>query len=294
MMRAARARRQLRALLAGDRCLTPASVFDPASARIADELGFECGLFGGSSASLAVLAAPDIALVTLTEVVEQVHRITRSCSVPIIVDADHGYGNALGVMRTVEELETIGVAGITIEDTLFPMPFGGYRDGKLVSKAEAVGKLRAALAARDDEGLVIMGRTIVPSVASTAELVDRVKAYADTGVDAMFLVLTQHRAQLEAVASAVSIPLVLGGYAAELADRSYLAGLGVRLVFQAHDPLVASIRAMYDTMRAARAVEAPVPPPPTGDLMQRIVRAASYEARTQAYLADDLPREKWR
>src|SRR5215203_389470 len=98
-------RKRFRALLAGDGCIHPASVFDPISARIAEDLGFEAGMFAGSVASLAVLGAPDIVVLTLSEFAELALRINRATRMPLLVDADHGYGNALNAKRTVEELE---------------------------------------------------------------------------------------------------------------------------------------------------------------------------------------------
>ena len=108
-------RKSLAALLAGQRCVIAGSVFDPLSARIADEVGFEVGVLGGSVASFAVLGAPDLMLLTLTELAEQVRRICRASELPVIVDADHGFGNALNVMRAVEELASAGVAGLSVE-----------------------------------------------------------------------------------------------------------------------------------------------------------------------------------
>src|SRR5512141_2213662 len=105
-----RARRErFRAVLSGEKCVHPGSVFDPISARIAEDLGFEIGMFAGSIASFTVLGAPDLVVLTLTEFAEQIRRITRAGTLPLLVDADHGYGNALSVMRTVEELEAAGV-----------------------------------------------------------------------------------------------------------------------------------------------------------------------------------------
>src|SRR5207253_1541875 len=117
--------------------------------------GFEAGMFAGSIASGTVLGAPDLVVLTLTEFAEQLRRITRGSDLPVMVDADHGYGNALNVMRTVEELETAGVAALTIEDTVLPAPFRGHDEG-LVSTEEMLGKLRAAVAARQDPALVIL------------------------------------------------------------------------------------------------------------------------------------------
>src|ERR1700737_633701 len=117
-------RENLRAILSGTQCLRPGSVYDAISVRIAEDLGFEVGMFGGSVASLAVLGDPDIALITLSELAEQMRRTSRASSLPVVVDADHGYGNALNVRRTIEELETAGAAGLTIEDTLLPQAYG--------------------------------------------------------------------------------------------------------------------------------------------------------------------------
>src|SRR6201997_4406862 len=141
-------RRRFRAILKGDRCYHPASVFDPLSARIAQDLGFEVGMFAGSTASLTVLGAPDLILITLSEFAEQAYRINRSFEVPLLVDADHGYGNALNVMRTVQELESAGVSAMCIEDTLLPKTFGEKKPS-LISLDEGVGKMRAAVAARE-------------------------------------------------------------------------------------------------------------------------------------------------
>ena len=138
-------RERYRRVLAGDVCVYPASVFDPMSARMAESLGYDVGMLAGSIASAAVLGAPDLVVLTLTEFAEQIRRITRAGSLSLMVDADHGYGNALNVMRTVEELETAGVAALTIEDTLLPAAFGGEGE-ELISIPEMLGKLRAAVA----------------------------------------------------------------------------------------------------------------------------------------------------
>src|SRR5262249_6378918 len=148
-------RDRFRAVLAGGRCIYPGSVFDPISARIAADLGFEAGMFAGSVASLTVLGAPDIVVLTLTEFAAQAYRINRAADLPLLVDADHGYGNALSVKRTVEELENAGIAALTIEDTTLPTPFGAT-DTTLIPIVEGVGKMRAAIAGRQDPRLVIV------------------------------------------------------------------------------------------------------------------------------------------
>src|SRR5438105_14961332 len=148
----------LRLILTGSRCIRPGSVYDAISIRIAEDLGFEVGMFGGSVASLAVLGDPDATLIMLTELAEQMRRMSRAAALPVLVDADHGYGNALNVRRTVEELETAGAAGLTIEDTLLPQAYGA-EEPQLISIEEGVGKMKAAVDARSDPALKSMGPT---------------------------------------------------------------------------------------------------------------------------------------
>ena len=143
-------RKKFRSILNGDRCVYPGSVFDPISSRIAEDIGFEVGMFAGSIASFTVLGAPDVIVLTLSEFAQQAQRINRSSELPLMVDADHGYGNALNVKRTVEELEMAGVSGMSIEDTELPQPFGSVGHTKLLSIPEGVGKMKAALDGRQD------------------------------------------------------------------------------------------------------------------------------------------------
>src|ERR1700753_1283413 len=158
-------REKLRAILSGPSCIYPGSVYDATSIRIAEDLGFDVGMFGGSVASLTVLGDPDITLITLTELAEQMRRMSRAAALPVLVDADHGYGNALNVRRTVQELEAAGAAGLTIEDTLLPQAFGEKKT-QLISLEEGVGKMKAALDGRGDRSLGIMGRTGAASISS--------------------------------------------------------------------------------------------------------------------------------
>jgi oxaloacetate decarboxylase len=278
-------RQRFRAILDGNRCVHPASVFDPISARIAEDLGFELGMFAGSVASLAVLGAPDIILLTLSEFAAQAYRIGRAGNLPLLVDADHGYGNALNVMRSVDELETAGVAALTIEDTELPAAFGADK-ARLVSIDEGVGKLRAAIAARQDPDLVVVGRTAAASLTGIADAVARAKAYAATGVDALFFVGVKKRAELDAIAGAVSVPIILGGAGAELEDAEYLATRGVRIALQGHVPIMASVRAVYDTLKALRsgAKPASIAAIASAELMEQVTRDRAYKRWAEAFL----------
>jgi len=249
-------RKQYRRVLEGNACVHPASVFDPMSARMAASLGFEVGMFAGSIASGTVLGAPDIIVLTLTEFAEQIRRITRGSDLPLMVDADHGYGNALNVMRTVEELETSGVAALMVEDTVLPQPFAGHDEG-LVSVEEMLGKLRAAVAARQDPSLVVIGRTGALRRGGIAEAEKRVRAYQETGIDAIFLAGASKREEVEAMHRATRLPLMLGGAPPALADKSFLASQGVRIALQGHHPFYAAAKAVYDTLKYLREGGAP-------------------------------------
>jgi carboxyvinyl-carboxyphosphonate phosphorylmutase len=244
-------RARFRALLAGTECAHPASVFDAISARIAEELGFQAGIFSGSVASQVILGAPDLVLVTLSEFVEQLHRIARGSDLPILVDADHGYGNALNVMRTVEELEAAGVAALMIEDTALPRPF--WSDGRaLISIAEGRGKMAAAVAARRDAGLVVLARTTIGLSDDFGDTLARVEAYQTTGVDGIFLAGLATRAQLDAIAQVTRLPLVTGGVRPELADPAYLRSRGVTICLQGHQPIQAAYQAVYNCLKALK------------------------------------------
>jgi carboxyvinyl-carboxyphosphonate phosphorylmutase len=172
------------------------------------------------------------------------------------VDADHGYGNALNVMRTVEELEASGVSALMIEDTVLPAPFGGKGEG-LVSLEEMLGKLRAAVAARQDPSLVVLGRTAALRHGGVEETVKRLKAYQGTGIDGIFIAGARTRAEVQSLHQATKLPLLLGGSPAELADREFLAANGVRIALQGHHPFYAAAKAVYDTLKYLREGGAP-------------------------------------
>ena len=244
-------RRNFRELLATPMCVETASVFDPMSARIAADLGFEVGILGGSVASLQVLAAPDFALITLSEFVEQATRIGRVAQLPFIADADHGYGNALNVMRTVEELERAGVAALTIEDTLLPAQFA-RKSTDLISIEEGIGKVKAALEARVDPGLSIIARTNA-GVLPTSAIIERTLAYEKAGADGICIVGIKDFEHLEQISEKLSVPLMLVTYGnPELNDSQRLASLGVRVVVAGHAAYFAAIKATYDSLRAQR------------------------------------------
>lgn len=274
-------REKLRSILSGDNCVHPGSVYDAISIRIAEDLGFPLGMFGGSVASLAVLGDPDVTLITLTELAEQMRRMSRASALPVLVDADHGYGNALNVRRTVQELEMAGAAGLTIEDTLLPAAFGETK-AQLVSLEEGIGKMKAALDGRSDPSLVIMGRTGAAAITSIEDAVRRARAYEAAGVDALFFTGIKSRTELEAIASATRLPIVLGGAPEALSALDDLARQRVRIALQGHAPIAAATQAVYETQKALREG---VPPKnlkglASSELTARVMREADVKARS--------------
>jgi carboxyvinyl-carboxyphosphonate phosphorylmutase len=267
-------RKKLRAVLKGSACVSPASVFDPLSARIAESVGYRIGMLAGSVASNTTLAAPDLIVLTLTEFAEQIRRIMRVSQLGLLVDADHGYGNALNVMRTVQELEHAGVSGMSIEDTALPLRFRQAEGAdELISTDEMLGKLKAAVAARSDPELVIAGRTAALKVEGTAAAVARAKAYAATGVDAIFVIGVEALEQVAAIHEATRLPIIVGSAPASL-KREDLAQRGARILLQGHQPVAAAVKALHETYTHLYNGGAPA------DLKSRIASAQDMERLT--------------
>ena len=279
-------RENFRVLLEGDKCIHPGSVYDAMSARMAEDIGFEVGMFAGSTASLAVLGAPDLIVLTLTEFAGQAYRINRAGNLPLMVDADHGYGNALNVKRTVEELETAGVAGLTIEDTDLPRPYGTTKP-QLISIEEGVGKMKAALAGRQDKTLSIAGRTSAPGITGIEDAIARAKAYEKAGVDAMFFAGVKTRPELEAIAAEIKIPIFLGSTPPEINDTEYLGGQNVRIALRGHAPIHAAMKAAYDTLKTLRegALSSDIENVAGGDLKDMMIRGSDYKKWMKDFLA---------
>jgi carboxyvinyl-carboxyphosphonate phosphorylmutase len=264
-------RKRLRAVFAGTKCISPASVYDALSARVAESVGYEIGMLAGSVASNTTLAAPDLIVLTLTEFADQIRRIMRASDLSLIVDADHGYGNALNVMRTVAELEHAGVSGMSIEDTALPMRFGQAKGAdELISLEEMVGKLKAAVAARRDPATVLLGRTAALKVEGTEGAVKRAKAFAATGVDAIFLVGVESAEQVRAVHEATRLPIMVGSAPASI-RREDIVAAGARVLLQGHQPLPAAVKALKEVYTHLYSGGAPA------DLKDRIASAKEMD-----------------
>jgi len=285
MMTATEQRQRMRAILNGTECKSPASVFDALSGRLARSVGFELGILAGSVASNTTLAAPDLIVLTLTEFADQIRRIQRASDLSLLVDADHGYGNALNVMRTVEECEHAGVSCLSIEDTALPTPFGSSGE-TFIPIAEGVGKMKAALAARRDPALVIAGRTSAIRGEGIDGAVARLKAYAEVGVDCVFVVGLESLEQLAMIKAATKLPIIIGSAPASL-TREEFATHGGRVVLQGHQPTAAVVKTLTEVYTHLFNGGAPAELKSTiatAEQMEAVTRGAQYKAWQKDFL----------
>ncbi len=236
----------LRALLARGGLLIAPGVYDGLSARIAELAEFDV-LYVSGGAIARGMGYPDIGLVTQTEMVkrlEEIHAVTR---LPLIVDADTGYGNALNVIRTVRAYERAGAAALHLEDQVEPKRCGHYEGKQIIDAHEMVQKIRAATAARENPDLLLIARTDARAVAGLEEAIGRGNAYAEAGADVIFVEAPQSLAEIERIAREVHAPLLINmfwGGKTPLLPPARLAELGYRIMIVPSDLQRAAIRAM--------------------------------------------------
>jgi oxaloacetate decarboxylase len=281
-------RERFRHVLARPSCTLAANIFDPLSARIAQLLGYDVCVLSGSVGKVANLGVPDIVLSNMSDVVDHCRRITRIAEVSLMVDAEDGFGNAVNVIRTVKELEAAGVSAVEIEDNVVPKQFNVPRPG-LVSRAAQVGKLKAAVAARSDPTTVIVARTSALAECPVEEAVDHIRAYADTGAEALMLVGMQRgRLDLEAVHGATSLPLcVLNPPADVRNDPHFLAAHGVRILMLGNPVFAVAVKAIYDSLKHLReggALEELRDRQASQDLLRAVNRTDEFMRQQQEYM----------
>jgi len=242
-------RDRFREVLARPDCTLAANIFDPLSARIAHMLGYEVCFLSGSVGKVANLRVPDIVLYNSSDSVDHCRRIMRMADVSLMLDGEEGFGNAVNTMRTIKELESVGVSAIEIEDNIARTQFVGEDPG-LFSKAEQVGKLEAAVAARIDPGTVIVARTSVLTHCPMDEALDRISAYSQTGVEAVRLTGLKTREQLEAIHQATPLPLTVLSPPDDMRnDPEFMAANGVRIVMAGNPAYGMAVKAVYDCFK---------------------------------------------
>jgi carboxyvinyl-carboxyphosphonate phosphorylmutase len=291
LVQVATRRERLRHVLQGAETVILPAVFEAISARVVEMAGFEIALLSGSVSAASLQAVPDLVLVTMTEVVQLARRVVAATSLSLFVDADHGFGNALNVMRCVRELEAAGVAALTLEDTALPRPYGTHGPSA-ISIREMCGKLKAAITAREDPSLVIVGRTDTLRYRGLDEALERARAYQETGVDAIFIPGAQTREELEAIREAVALPLIASGLPQAENGKSgvqILQEIGYRLVLLSVMPLRVAIQAMHEAVTYLKIHGDPGPYTErmcSKEMLDTLVRADRYTEFQRRFMRD--------
>jgi carboxyvinyl-carboxyphosphonate phosphorylmutase len=251
-------RARLRELLARPEPLVAPGAYDALSARLVEQAGFDVVYMTGFGTTASLIGRPDVGLLTGTEMVDSARRIVAAVDVPVIADADTGYGNAINVLRTVQAYEQAGVAGIHIEDQVTPKKCGHMSGKAVIDTDEMLGKLRAAVAARRDPDLLIIARTDAAAVHGLDEAIARARAFADAGADVLFVEAPTNEEDVARVASELRgvAPLVFNwaeGGRTPPVPLARIAELGFSLVLYPIGTLLAAtagIRALLATLAA--------------------------------------------
>lgn len=251
--------RGLRELLGAAEPVLAPGAYDALSARLVEQAGFSCVYMTGFGTAASLLGRPDVGLLTATEMVDNARRMAGAVGVPVIADADTGYGNPLNVIRTVVDYERAGIAGIHLEDQVMPKRCGHLSGKVLVPQEEMVAKVKAAVAARDDPDFVLIARTDARAVEGLEPALRRAAAYVEAGADVLFIEAPESEADVERIAQEFAgVPLLFnwvdGGRTPPVPlDR--LATLGFRLVIFPIGGLLAAtaaVRSYLDALRHGR------------------------------------------
>ncbi|HEY7554900.1 MAG TPA: isocitrate lyase/PEP mutase family protein [Candidatus Binatia bacterium] len=230
-------------------------VYDALSAKIAARAGFEVVFITGYSVSATLLGEPDFGLLTQTEVVSAAARICAVTDTPVIVDADTGYGNAINVIRTVEELTRAGAAGMFLEDQVWPKRCGHMKGKQVIALAEQLNKLRAAIDARKDQDFFIVARTDSRQALGLSEAITRGIAFKEAGADAVFIEAPQNKEEMKEIARQVPGPLVanmLERGVTPLMDPAELKELGFQMIVWPLAPLYSVAKTLAETYGTLR------------------------------------------
>ena len=249
-------------------------------ARVIEDVGFEAVYVTGAGIANMHLGAPDIGLTTMTEVADTLARIADSVSVPLIVDADTGFGNPINMVRTIRTLERAGAAGIQIEDQVFPKKCGHFAGKDVIPLDDMVQKVRAAVDTRRDGDLQIIARTDARAVEGFDRALERANAFVEAGADVTFVEAPLDLDELARIPRDVRVPqianIVFGGKTPD-PGRAKLAALGFSVVLYANAVLQAALKASYDVLRALNA---------EGSLASVADRLAAFEERQRVVAKD--------
>ncbi len=242
---------QLRQAISERRALLVPGAVNALTARVIEDLGFEAIYLTGAGLANTELGVPDIGLVTLTELARAVEAIAATTTLPLIVDADTGFGNAINVAHTVRVLERAGASAIQLEDQSFPKRCGHFAGKELIRPAEMVGKVKAAVDTRHSSDCLIIARTDARAVEGLEAAIARAQSYAEAGADATFVEAPESGAELVEIPRRLGVPqvanMVVGGKT-PLATQGELAAMGFGLVLYANAALQASVLAMQEVL----------------------------------------------
>jgi 2-methylisocitrate lyase-like PEP mutase family enzyme len=255
--------RRLRELLASATPVLAPGVYDALGARLVEEAGFGAAYMTGFGTAASLLGRPDVGLVTMSEMVDQAHRIARACALPVIADADTGYGNAINVVRTVQEFEQAGVAGIHLEDQITPKKCGHMDRKQVISTDEMLTKLQAAIAARQSPDLMIIARTDARAVEGLPAALDRARRYRDAGADMLFVEAATSDEEIETIATTLSdVPLLFnwaeGGKTPPI-PYERLRQLGFALVIFPISTLLTAVASIRRALAEIATAGSPIP-----------------------------------
>lgn len=244
-------------------------------ARIIEDIGYEAVYVTGAGVANMYLGAPDIGLTTLTEIADHVSAIADAVALPLLVDADTGFGNPVNMVRTVKVLERAGAAGLQIEDQVFPKKCGHFDGKQVVPLEEMLGKIKAAVDSRRDGDLQIVARTDVRAILGLQAAIDRAGAMIEAGADVTFVEAPTSAEELAQIARSLSVPqvanMVFGGLTPELGQQEF-AALGFGCVLYANAALQAALKASHDVLVALKR---------EGTLASVTDRLAGFDIRQQ-------------
>jgi 2-methylisocitrate lyase-like PEP mutase family enzyme len=254
-------------LIARDELVLAPGCFDALGARLIEDTGFTAAYMTGFGTAAARLGQPDVGLLTLTEMVDNARRIAGAVRIPVIADADTGYGNPLNVIRTVQEYEMAGVAAIHIEDQVMPKKCGHMEGKQVIGAAEMGAKVRAAVAARASAEFLVIARTDARAVEGLPAALERARRYRDEGADVLFVEAPQSVAEIEAIAAALPDTPLLFNYAeggkTPPVTHAQLQEFGFKLVIFPIGLLLAATAAMRALLERVRADGSPIEVLPT-------------------------------
>jgi 2-methylisocitrate lyase-like PEP mutase family enzyme len=274
--------RKLRDLMEQPGLLEVPGVYDGLSARLVERAGFPAAYVTGFGAAASRLGVPDTGLVSFKEMADHVTALVDAVSIPLLADADTGYGNPLNVHRTTRAYARAGAAAIQIEDQAWPKRCGHTAGKEVLALPEAVGKVRAAVDARAERDIVVIARTDARAVLGFDAALERCQAFADAGADVVFLEAPESREELRRVARAIDVPLLvnlLEGGKTPLLPRAELEALGYKIAIRPLTLLFAAAHAVQEHLRDFRAWDGPL----SFDELRELTGFPEYDRKLGAY-----------